>query len=168
MSLLINLGSGQKPYPKPWINCDIQPRWNPDVVADGANLHMFQDSTADVIVCEHTLEHYGCGEADKMLSECYRILKKGGQLIVTIPDLRALAKGLLTGKINDETYVIVLYGAFMGDEADRHKFGFTAQTLAKTLRHVADWSTIESFNGKQIQGSTISADWWILSQRAMK
>jgi hypothetical protein len=171
MSLLICLGSGQKPYPRPaWTNVDIQPKWNPDIVADGSDLKgVFEDGSADCIVIEHSLEHYGCGEADKMLKECYRVLKKGGSLVVTVPDLRELASGLVRGKITDETYCIVLYGAFMGDEADRHKFGFTAQTLTKQLRGVANWDRVETLPvGWQIEGSKLSRDWWICALKAVK
>ncbi len=167
--LLINIGSGQKPYPKPWVNVDCQAKWEPDVVADGADLSMFESGSAVCIVIEHSLEHYGCGEADKMLGECYRVLGAGGSLVVTVPDLRELASGLVKGKITDETYCIVLYGAYMGDAADRHKWGFTSQTLAKQLRVVADWNRVETLPvGWRLEGSLLAQDWWILGQRAVK
>lgn len=167
--LLVNLGSGQRPFQKPWINVDTQARWNPDIVADGANLREhFADGSAEMIVLSHTLEHYGCNEGNAMLAECYRVLRPGGSLIISVPDLRNLAHAWLDGKLSTETYIIDLYGAYMGDEADRHRFGFTRDTLAKTLRSVAPWADVRSFDDRKIPGMDLAADFWILSLEAIK
>lgn len=166
--LLLNLGSGQKPYPKPWINIDKQVRWAPDVIADGSCMPMFEDSSAEVIVIEHTLEHYGCGEGKAMLQECYRILMPGGSLIVTVPDIRQLVKGWVTGRLTTQVFLTSIYGAFMGDQADRHAWGFVPETLEELLYDVAKWGAVNPYEGRPIAGSLTSSDWWILSRRAIK
>src|SRR3990167_3044244 len=124
--LRINLGSGQRPFGEGWTNVDTQARWNPDVVADGASMPMFADASAELIVLHHVLEHFGCGEADAMLRECYRILAPGGSLLVFVPDMYELVRGWNQGKIDTQVFLTNVYGAYMGDEADRHKWGFTA------------------------------------------
>jgi len=164
----ICLGSGQKPYDPPFINIDIQERWKPDIVADGSCLPMFEDASADLIVCEHTLEHYGCNEGTAMLQECHRILTPGGSLIISVPDMRELAKAWLRGQLTTETYVIAMYGAFMGNEADRHKFGYDSLSLATYLMGTASWAKIKTFDYRPIEGMKLAADFWILALEATR
>ncbi len=167
--LRVNLGSGQRPFGEGWTNVDSQARWSPDVLADGASMPMFADETAEFIVLHHVLEHFGCGESLGMLRECYRILEPGGSLIITVPDMRALVRGWVTGQISDQIYFTNVYGAYMGDEADRHKWGFTAETLQKFLWTVQPgWSKVGMFDYRPIEGADISRDWWILGTEAVK
>lgn len=166
--MLINLGSGQRPFASPWVNIDCEARWNPDIVADGASMPMFENDSADIIVLHHVLEHFGCGEADALVRECYRILRPRGSLIVCVPDMLELAKGWLRGRITDQVYMTNTYGAYMGAEADRHKWGYTARTLAEYLYSIADWATVKTFDHRAIPGASISADWWIASTEALK
>ena len=168
MSLFINCCSGQKPYGKPFVNVDIQERWKPDYVADCRSMPMFDDNSAQVIVLEHGLEHFQCGEFNGAIREFYRILQPGGSLIVFVPDMRELAKAWLKGNLSDETYLISVYGAYMGDPADTHKFGFTSTTLPLTLGASAPWKFIHTFNWRAIPGATPAKDFWILSQEAIK
>ncbi len=166
----VNLGSGQRKfgtYDYPWLNVDVNPKWEPDLVADGAHLDTIADESCCYVVLHHVLEHFGCGEADAMLKECYRILAPGGSLIVCVPDLRALAKAWLKGDINDWIYVINLYGAYMDSEADRHKWGYSTSSLHQTLAS-AGFNKIGSFDWREIEGSAIAKDWWILAMEGVK
>jgi len=169
MSTRINLCSGQRPFETGWTNVDVQERWKPDVVADGANMPMFADGSAEYIVIHHGLEHFGCGEADAMLRECYRILQPQGRLLVFVPDWRTLAQRWLTHQIDDYIYAVNLYGAYMNDEADRHKWIVTFDTLSKSLRSVGEWSEIKHFDWRKIGGADIAGpDWWIAGYEAVK
>ncbi len=165
---LINLGSGQRRFPKPWINVDINPQWEPDVVADGAHMPMFADASASMIVIEHTLEHYGCGEGTAMLQECYRILAPGSSLVVTVPDMRQLVRGWITGNISTQIFFTNVYGAYNGDEADRHRWGFAPETLTELLFSAAPWSYVDTFSAEEDKQHLVSHDWWILERRAIK
>jgi predicted SAM-dependent methyltransferase len=164
--LRLNLGSGQRPFAKPWVNVDAQQRWQPDLVADCSALP-YADGSCDMIVLHHVLEHFGCGEALALQREAFRLLAPGGSLLVFVPDMRALAQNWLLGKLDDETYMINIYGAFMGDEHDRHRFGFTAATLEKELgKH--GWSEIKRFDLREVPGADIARDWWVLAMEAVK
>lgn len=167
--LYINLGSGQRPFQKPWVNVDCQAKWNPDIIADGGDLKAhFADNTADMIVLHHVLEHFGCGEADGMLKECHRILKPGGSLIVTVPDVAELAHEYMEGhRLTTQLYLTNLYGAYMGDEADRHKWGYDWDSLSLTL-HNAGLTRQKAFDYRPIPGADIARDWWILGMEAVK
>lgn len=186
----LNLGSGQRPFDNAckyckckdhllggvndhaferlWTNVDINPRWNPDVVADGASMPMFADSSGDMIVLHHTLEHYGCGEGSAMLKECYRILAPGGSLIVCVPDMRELAKMWLRGTIDTQVYMTNVYGAYMDSEADRHRWGGDSLSWATYLMSVAPWSRVTTFDWREIPGASIAKDVWICGLECIK
>ena len=147
---------------------DCNPKWEPDLLADGADLSLIASESAEYVVLHHTLEHFGCGEADAMLKECYRILAPGGRLIVCVPDLRALAKAWLKGDIDDYIYCVNIYGAYMDDEADRHKWGYSSLSLGSMLLMVGKWKTVRLFDYRPIEGASIAKDFWILAMECVK
>lgn len=166
----INAGSGQRPFDNKqgWVNIDIQDKYTPDLVADWNDLSAFQDGSVEYVVAHHTIEHVGCGEADSFIKEAQRVLKPNGSLLIFLPDWRALAQRWLLGQIDDYTYFVNLYGAYMGDEADRHKFGYSYESLCATLRQCGEWSTIKRFNWRDISGASLAKDWWIMAVEAVK
>lgn len=164
----INAGSGQRPFDrgKGWVNVDIEARWEPDIVADWSSLSMFKDASVDVVVAHHTIEHVGCGEAIPFIKESYRILKPGGSLLVFVPDMRALANRFVLREIDDFTFMVNLYGAYMGEEADRHRWGYTYESLVKLIAD-GGFTRIKSFDYRAIEGANIAQAWWILGVEAV-
>jgi predicted SAM-dependent methyltransferase len=140
----------------------------PDVIADAAHLPYTDDAIADYVVLNHVYEHFGLGEANDLLLEASRILKDGGSLIVTVPDLRELAAGFIRGRLDDITYAIALYGAYMGSEEDRHKFGYTRMSLRAAISSAGSWESVEDFDWRDIPGTSIPRDWWIAGVEAVK
>jgi SAM-dependent methyltransferase len=61
---------------------DFLDRLHPDIVADICETKL-PPGEWDLIILSNTLEHVF--EANKAIAECYRLLKKGGHLIVDIP-----------------------------------------------------------------------------------
>lgn len=170
MGLRINLGSGQRRFEKPWINIDKvygREGHEPDLVADGSNLPL-PDQSAEVVVLHHVLEHFGCGEADSLIKEAYRVLRRGGSCLVFVPDLRALASRWLTRRLDTQVYLTNLYGAYMGREEDRHAWGYDEDYLEHYLIETADWTGIQDFDWREIEGADIARDWWILGVEAVK
>jgi SAM-dependent methyltransferase len=166
--LKLNVGSGQRKFGEGWTNVDCQDKWSPDVVADGAHMPMFEDGSAECMVLHHVLEHFGCGEGAGLLAECYRILARGGSLIITVPHVRELVKAWVTGRMDDQLFFTNLYGAYLGDEADRHKWGFTPVSLNDSLWAVAAWDDVVLFDWRVIPGADIVQAWWILGMEATK
>jgi predicted SAM-dependent methyltransferase len=165
--IALNLGSGQRPFKSPWTNVDLQEKYNPDVVMDATDyLRTFTTPYVDMICLHHQLEHVGCGEADALLRECHRALRPGGSLLVFVPDMSELAMRWREGRIDTQTYMINVYGAYMGDEADRHKFGYTYTSLRGLLQSVG--FKCSRFDGRQIAGSDIAQSWWILGMEGIK
>lgn len=170
MKLGYNMGSGQRPFRTvptqiKWVNIDSQDRWNPDWWGDAAHTP-FATGEADYVVLHHVLEHYGCNEGLGLIQEAHRLLKPGGSLLVFVPNLRALAQRWLDGGISTQIYVTNIYGAYMGDESDRHKWGFDQGSLHDLLRTLP-WKTQGWFAGRTIPGADIARDWWIVAAEAV-
>ncbi len=173
MKIGINCGSGQRPFFSndaiSWIGIDSNPKWNPDIVADWNHLDMFADNSIDVIVSCHSIEHAGCGEADGFISESHRILKPGCSLIILVPDPKAIARRYLDNQLDEYMYNVLTYGAFMGEEADRHRWSYSRQGLLDYLRRLAPWGVIQNFDWRQMEGADMPGlDWWFYGREAVK
>lgn len=175
MKLGFNLGSGQRPFHTvpgkiEWLNVDAQARWKPSWTGPAENTP-FDSGEADYVVLHHVLEHFGCGEAKGLIAESHRLLKPCGSLLVFVPNLRALAQRWLAGGLTTQIYVTNLYGAYMGDEADRHKWGFDWDLLEHTLQNFsanAAWGKVKPFDWRHIDGADIANDFWILGMECVK
>ena len=170
----LNVGSGQRPFASTseieWCNVDKVVHEGmpaPDLVCDGAHLP-YGGSQADYFVLHHCLEHEGLNEGNGLISEAWRVLRPGGSILVFVPDLRALARGLIEGKIDTITYAITIYGAYMGHEADRHRFGYDYGLLSECLAKCSPWREVKKFDWRKISGADIAQDWWILGVEAIK
>ena len=91
----LDLGCGQKPFISSFTNCtytgiDVEVSGreeslkNPDMFFDGREIP-FASDTFDGILCTQVLEHVI--NLDIILSECNRVLKPGGVMIVSVPFL---------------------------------------------------------------------------------
>lgn len=172
MKIALNVGSGQRPFKSTeevrWINIDSQERWNPDIICD-ASIHIPQrDETVDYVVLHHVLEHFGCGEGAGLVKECHRVLKPGGSLFVFVPNMRALSTAFVNGKLNTQLFLTNVYGAYMGSEDDRHKWGFDADSLAEFLASCALWLQMRYQPDNIPPGADCAHDWWILEMECVK
>lgn len=174
MKLGINCGSGQRKFTATpevnWANVDSVSRegHEPDILCDGAHLTMYQDGEVDYFVLHHVLEHFGCGEAGGLIKEAWRVLKPGGSLLVFVPNMRALAERWLEGRLSTQIYLTNVYGAYMGDEESRHKWGFDPDHLFEFLSVKGAWTTIRLFDWRDIPGSDCARDFWITGMECIK
>lgn len=171
MKIGLNVGSGQRPFTSTpeiqWVNIDSVEKWNPDILCNAEHLP-YSDETVDYVVLHHVLEHFGCGEAAGLIKEAYRVLRPGGSLLVFVPDLRALAKRWLDGGLSTQIYVTNLYGAYMGTEEDRHKWGFDVESLSLFLVQDLPWRDINHFDWRHISGMDAARDFWIIGMEVTK
>ena len=170
----LNVGCGQRCFNSTfhlqWINVDKITRPEmpaPDLECDGGSLPS-EDNSVDFFVLHHVLEHFGCNEANGLLREAWRVLKPGASLLVFVPDMYALAKRWQEGKLATQLYLTNVYGAYMGNEEDRHKWGYTWQSLLDTINQAATWDVVQHFDWRSIPGADIARDWWILGMEAVK
>ena len=174
MSVCLNIGSGQRKFTPTesmnWLNVDCQAKWTPDHVLDMSkhdDACWFASNSADMIVLHHVLEHFGCGEADSLLKECLRILRPECPLLVFVPDMWSLSSMWREGRLDDQVFMTNVYGAYMGDEADRHKWGYTKDSL-RDLLEFSGFGLVRPFNWRTIPGADIAEDSWILGMEGVK
>lgn len=170
----LNIGSGQRRFDTAhgWINVDVvsrPPDQIPDLICDvGKDKLPYPDASMQLVVLHQVYEHFGLGEGHGVIREAHRVLQPGGSLILTVPDMRKLAQRWLLGQIDDYIYFVNVYGAFQGLDGDRHKWGFCRTSLVHDLQKVCTWSKVVPFDGRDLIGSNISMDWWILALECVK
>jgi len=72
-----------------WLNTDLE--LVPGVMTlDATRLFPFADESFQFIFTEHMIEHVSCEAGARMLRECHRVLRRGGVIRVTTPDLGAI------------------------------------------------------------------------------
>lgn len=83
-------GKFQKPKDKveKWIFADVEEKHNPDIVLDVENMDKFGTESIDVINATELFEHVE--NPEKGLRECYRVLKKDGVIILSVPFLHPI------------------------------------------------------------------------------
>ena len=167
----LNIGSGQRPFHSnaevQWWNVDTQAKWSPDLNCDGSRIPL-EDNFVDYVVLHHVLEHFGCGEGAELIKEAHRLLKPGGSLYIFVPNMRQLAVRWLAGKLDTQIYLTNVYGAYMGSEDDRHKWGFDYPAMLNFLSTTCVWDNIRCGDLHTPPGADCAHDWWILEVECVK
>ncbi len=144
MGIKLHLGCGKRRIPG-FVNVDIDPRNEPDVVADcfdeRFSLDYFsrtfdwQGPQADIIYACHVLEHCGRHEYKAVLRQWHGLLKPGGTLRLAVPDLGVVMARYgdnEDGNQNLDEILGLLYGG-QRNEHDYHKMGWDFFTLKRDL-----------------------------------
>jgi len=72
----------------------------------------------------------------------------------------------MEGRLSDQVYMTALYGAYIEDEADRHKWGYTEESLFNCLRLSGFVPTLFDWT-QQFIGSNFAKDRWILAVKGI-
>lgn len=95
----LHLGCGRNVVPG-WANVDAE--GGAGVIAwDLRRPLPAADASFDYVFSEHFIEHVTRDEALRLLRECRRVLKPGGVLRTTTPDLRKLVAEYLSGRLDE-------------------------------------------------------------------
>ena len=89
----LNLGCG-KDLKKNFINIDFykHPNTKVDIIANLGKKIPFKDNSVEYIYSAHLLEHLNWIEGNKLIGECYRVLKKDGKIRILLPDFKKIFK----------------------------------------------------------------------------
>ena len=81
------------------------------LLRDMHDLHGVTDNSVAAIYASHTLEHnsFGNGMLDATLKEWHRVLRPGGLLCISVPDLRTLASLYLDPTLVNNPLLILIY-----------------------------------------------------------
>jgi predicted SAM-dependent methyltransferase len=120
-----------------WTIVNIQEGPNVDVLGSATDLSMFEDSSVSMIYASHILEHLSyMHELDQALKEFVRVLKQGGILLASVPDLEILCRLYLLPNLNPNQRYFVMRMIYGGqtDDFDYHKVGFNFWTMCHFLQ----------------------------------
>jgi len=73
-----------------WLNTDIFLNRRAVVYLDATKRFPLNDNVLDYVFSEHMIEHLDYPSAQVMLRECFRVIKPGGRVRITTPDLEVI------------------------------------------------------------------------------
>ncbi len=90
----LNLGCGYH-YHNDWTNLDFISTGNNVIAHNLLSGIPFKNEVFEVVYHSHVLEHFLKPDAERFISECFRVLKKDGILRIAIPDLEQIARNYI-------------------------------------------------------------------------
>ncbi len=135
----LHLGAGDVRLPG-LINCDLY-NMSADRKLDGTCLNEFDNVSIDLIECHHMIEHLSFEDASRAIAEWSRVLKKGGYLIITCPDITAVALHWVklafwrsVGRcIEERSYALKMFYGSQEHSGMFHKSGYDRYILSHIL-----------------------------------
>jgi len=129
------------------VRLDIDPNVKPDIISSITDMSSVPSHSFDAIWSSHNIEHIYHHEVPIALAEFYRVLKPGGFVLITLPDIQKVAEYVAEGNLEQPLYtspsglisaIDILYG-FGADIAQgkyymAHRTGFTKQSLALKIQ----------------------------------
>ena len=122
-----------------WMIVNIMDGPHVDVLGSTTDLSPFGDATVSTIYASHILEHLSYQhELIQALREFARVLKPGGQLMVSVPNLEVLCRLYMMPGVSLDHRFFVMRMIFGGqvDDYDYHKTGFDFATMKHFMEHV--------------------------------
>jgi GT2 family glycosyltransferase/SAM-dependent methyltransferase len=137
-NVLIEIGGGETPHRPSYLHLDARVLPGVDVISDARHLPL-RSATVNEIYTAHLIEHLSYDEGRELLAEAWRILKDGGRLEISCPDLEQAIRIYRT--VPDLSHRVgtvdllssILYGA-QTHEFDFHRAGYDFKLLSDGLR----------------------------------
>jgi predicted SAM-dependent methyltransferase len=134
-----------------WTILDVNPGPHVDHVGDVRDLSFLPAQSCSEVYASHVLEHLSYQqEISDVLLEFHRILKPGGRLRISVPDLETLCRLFLEPQLTTrDKYEVMrmIYGGQL-DPYDRHLTGMSFEILGDFMHHAGFQQIIQvpSFN----------------------
>ena len=128
--LKLHVGAGRARL-EGWVNMDIQQIPGVDVVCDVTKGLGFDN--AEAVFAEHFLEHLALADAVNFLLECHRVLKPGGWLRMSTPNLDWVWVTHYRLDVDDETKRMAALQINRAFHGWRHQFLWNRQMLNEAL-----------------------------------
>ena len=137
---------------------DIDMEHEPDFLCSMTDMKCVPDNSIDCVYSSHNIEHLFPFQVPIALSEFYRVLREGGTLIATCPDVEAVARHIIDKGLIAPAYYLdedvsinaldMLYGwteaTQNGNHFMAHKCGFTKESLEHELK-CADFDCVKVY-----------------------
>jgi predicted SAM-dependent methyltransferase len=130
------------------IRVDLDESCNPDIISNIEDLPQIKNESVDLVYSSHSLEHIYFHKVPQCLSEWYRVIKKGGEVRIIVPNLKIPAQLVVEGKILEKMYdspdgsvsaIDMFYGHrnhVRQNEFMAHKTGFTKESAEQILHEL--------------------------------
>lgn len=128
------------------LRLDIDPGVEPDIVASITDMEPVPSDAVDAVFSRHNIEHIFAHEVSQAIGEFFRVLRPGGEVLLSTPDLQGVAKAIASGRLEDALYrapagpisaIDVVYGyrpeIAEGRTYMAHRTGFTRGSLMRKL-----------------------------------
>jgi predicted SAM-dependent methyltransferase len=119
-----------------WVILNISPRPGVDYIGNCNDLSFLADEACAEVYASHVLEHLRySGELPHSLKQIHRVLKPGGRLRISVPDLEVLCRLFLHPGLNTAHRYHIMRMMFGGqmDEHDMHYSGLNLEFMQKFL-----------------------------------
>jgi predicted SAM-dependent methyltransferase len=107
----LDIGSGSDGHKSGWVTVDLNGAY---ITHDLRKKLPLQNSSVQKIYSSHFFEHLPYNDMRKVLKECYRVLKKSGEIYIVVPN----GKLFINAYLNKTNY-------FDGKENEMYQGGFT-------------------------------------------
>ena len=154
----LNIGSGSDDQKPGWITVDLNGAY---ITYDLRKKFPLQNSSVQKIYSSHFFEHLPYDDMRKVLKECYRVLKKSGEIYIVVPNAKLYINAYLnktnyfdgreneiytrgftdTGSFIDQ----VNYMAYLGGE---HMYLYDEENLVNILRQTGFNANLREFDPK--------------------
>lgn len=150
-----------------WKILNVQPGPHVDFIGSCTDLDRFPDGSVAEVYASHVFEHLGYqAELHRALSGIRRILRPGGYLRVSVPDLEILCRMFVHPALSVDArfhLMRIIYGGQM-DPYDFHKVGFTLEFLGyflekhgfRDIRRIAEHDLFHDTSRLVVFGQPIS------------
>lgn len=153
------------------VRLDIDPAVKPDIIGTMTDMGNVASASVDAVYSSHNLEHVFPHEVPLVLAEFHRVLRPGGFVVLTCPDLQSVCEAVVNDRLLEPLYesvvgpispLDILYGHCKALQEGRHymahKCGFTYTTLCRSFE--------ESGFGCYVGGRRPEAwDLWIMAYK---
>ena len=142
----LELGAGTSRNPDGgWTYQDVQKLDGIDIVCDMLDIddHV-EEGSVKYLKSVHCFEHVPTNKVGPLFEKLFKIMSKGGRIMVRVPNLQWHAQLLAEGR--DEEAVLYCFGGQL-DEYDFHKTGYTPKILKRHLEQAG-------FSAVSIEGNT--------------
>lgn len=129
------------------LRLDIDVNIQPDIVGTMTDMSAVATASVDAVFSSHNIEHLYPHEVPLALAEFKRVLRPGGFVVITCPDLQSVAQLIAEDKLTEPAYMSaagpiapldILYGhrppMAAGNLYMAHRCGFTQKVLTATLQ----------------------------------
>lgn len=139
----LQIGSGQNSL-NGWLSTDINPT-REILFLDARKKFPFGSETFDYIYSEHLIEHLEYRDGERFVQECFRVLKLGGKIRVSTPNLRSFFELYVADKTDIQNrYVAWVIDTFTNFRV--HEDTFVINNLFRSWGHkfIYDYKTIKA------------------------